>query len=178
MLTRLKTIYFCLSTDTLNLLEKYGIMNCKPVTTPLPARIPLDEASPFLQNVTSYRVLVGSLQYLTFTRPDLGFAVNFVWQFMYSPTEFHMSLAKRILRYIKATADQGILISALSSLDLTAYADADSAGCLSSRRSTSSFAYSLVQIIYLGVLKSKLQSPSLAQRRRRNIDQCQLLLQS
>lgn len=50
-----------------------------------------------------------------------------------------MSLAKHILRYIKATADQGLLISALSNFDLIAYIDADWAGCLSTRRSTSGY---------------------------------------
>lgn len=115
------------------------MLDCKPVTTPLPAKSQLYEAAPLLKDITSYRALIGSLQYLKFTRPDLAFAFNLVCQFMHYPTEFHMSLAKHILGYIKATADQGLLIFALSNFDLIAYTDADWAGCLSTRRSTSGY---------------------------------------
>lgn len=111
----------------------YNLLDSKPIGTPLPARILPPSASPLLTNVTAFRALVGSLQYITFTRPDIAFSVIFVCKFMHSPTEYLVSIAKRILRYLKATLDHGLLISASYSFDPKAYNDADWAGCLNTR---------------------------------------------
>lgn len=75
----------------------------KPQST-LPVRIVVLVA---FHNATLYRPLVGSLQYLTFNRPYLTFAVNYISQFMHSPTDFHYSLVKRILCYVKSTLNLG-----------------------------------------------------------------------
>lgn len=115
------------------------MLDCKPISTPLPTKFQPSGASPLLTNVTAYCALVGSLHYITLTRPHLAYAVNFVCQFMHSPMEYHMSVAKQILKYLKATLDHGLLISASSSLDLKAYSDTDWAGYLNTRRSTSGY---------------------------------------
>lgn len=78
-----------------------------------------------------YRMMVGSLQYLTLTRPDITFAVNQVSQFMQTPLVHHMEAVKRILRYVKGTIHHGVTLwrSETSRLDLTSgYTDADWAG--------------------------------------------------
>ncbi|GAA0168689.1 hypothetical protein LIER_40613 [Lithospermum erythrorhizon] len=62
-----------------------------------------------------YRSLVGALQYLSITRPDITYAVNSTSQFIHSPTEFHSVAARRILRYLVGIPVQGLLIQPASS---------------------------------------------------------------
>jgi histone deacetylase 1/2 len=84
--------------------------------------------------------IVGALQYLTLTRPDLSFAVNKVCQYLHAPTTAHWIAAKRILCYVKDTSQLGITFRKSSSTLLSAFSDADWAGCLEDRHSTGSFA--------------------------------------
>ncbi|KAM1314068.1 hypothetical protein ACFX2F_017999 [Malus domestica] len=93
-----------------------------------------DDGKPY-NNPALYRSLVSALQYLTFTRPDIAFAVHQVCQFMQNPMESHFMAVKRILRYIKATQGCGIHY-VKSSLDITAYSDTDWVGDPNDRRST------------------------------------------
>ncbi|GJU65412.1 putative reverse transcriptase domain-containing protein [Tanacetum coccineum] len=81
--------------------------------------------------------LHGSLQYLTFTRPDISYAVQQVCLYMHDPREPHFSALKRILRYVQGTLDYGLQLFSSSTTDLVAYSDADWAGCPTTRRSTS-----------------------------------------
>ena len=120
----------------LDLLTKAKMDGAKPCSTPL-STSKLDHDSPPLENVTEYRSLVGALQYLTWTRPDLSFAVNLVCQFMHTPRVSHFQAVKRILRYLKGTIDLGLWFTKSSSPPyLTAFSDADWAGCSLDRRST------------------------------------------
>jgi hypothetical protein len=84
--------------------------------------------------------VVGALQYLTLTRPDISFAVNKVFQFLHAPTTVHWAAVKRILRYLKQSTKVGLKIGRSSSLLVSAFSDADWAGCLDNRRSTRGFA--------------------------------------
>lgn len=86
-----------------------------------------------------YRSIVGGLQYLTITRPDLSFAINRVWQYIQAPTDAHWAAVKRILRFVKGTADQGLKFQTSTTDTLHAFSDADWAGCPDDRRSTSGF---------------------------------------
>ena len=88
---------------------------------------------------TFYRRIVGALQYLTLTRPDLSYAVQQVCLHMHSPRDVHWTLVKRILRYVRGTAHKGLQLRRSSTPSLTAYSDADWAGCPDTRRSTSGF---------------------------------------
>jgi histone deacetylase 1/2 len=92
------------------------------------------------KDATNYRSVVGALQYLTLTRPDISFAVNKVCQFLHAPTTVHWAAVKRILRYLKQTTNVGLKIGRSSSLLVSAFSDADWAGCLDDRRSTGGFA--------------------------------------
>lgn len=85
-----------------------------------------------------YRSLAGSLQYLSFTRPDLAFAINQLCQHMHQPSTANFTALKRVLRYIKGTLGFGIHLTK-GSLCLQAFSDADWAGDQSDRRSTSGF---------------------------------------
>ncbi|XP_021803810.1 uncharacterized protein LOC110748084 [Prunus avium] len=125
------------------LLTKASMVDCKPCTTPA-SLVKLDTTSgDLLHDPTQYRSLVGALQYLTWTRPDIAFAVNQVCQHMQTPRIPHLSAVKRILRFLKGTPDQGLLFTK-GSQDLIAYSDADWAGCPIDRRSVTGFC------LYLG----------------------------
>uniref|UniRef100_A0A2N9EUD9 Reverse transcriptase Ty1/copia-type domain-containing protein n=1 Tax=Fagus sylvatica TaxID=28930 RepID=A0A2N9EUD9_FAGSY len=96
-----------------------------------------------LSDATLYRHLVGSLVYLTVTRPDIAHAVHLVSQFLSAPHSTHYAAVLHILRYIKGTMFHGLHFSAHSTLDLCAYSDADWAGDPTDRRSTTGFCFFL-----------------------------------
>ncbi|KAM2192422.1 hypothetical protein ACFX1Q_028113 [Malus domestica] len=83
-----------------------------------------DHIGSLLPNPTEYRSIVGGLQYLTWTRPDLAFAVNWLCQFMHSPREQHFQAAKRVLRFLKGSVSQGLWFTK-GHVDLSAYSDVD-----------------------------------------------------
>lgn len=83
---------------------------------------------------TRYRSIVGALQYLTLTRPDISFGVNKVCRFLHCPTTVHWIAVKRILRYIKGTLKLGVKFRKSESMMVGAFADADWAGCPDDRR--------------------------------------------
>ncbi|GJZ67419.1 ribonuclease H-like domain-containing protein [Tanacetum coccineum] len=86
-----------------------------------------------VQDPTLYRSLAGGLQYLTFTRPDLSYAVQQICLYMHDPRELHFAALKRVLRYVKGTLDLGLHLYASATTSLVGYTDADWAGCPSTR---------------------------------------------
>jgi histone deacetylase 1/2 len=114
-----------------------------PVDTPLSTSEKLslvdgDTLGP--EDSTRYHSIVGALQYLTLTRPDIAFAVNKVCQFLHAPTTVHWSAVKGILRYIRGTLTFGHHIKRSQSTMVSGFSDADWAGCIDDRRSTRGFA--------------------------------------
>nr|GEU33951.1 ribonuclease H-like domain-containing protein [Tanacetum cinerariifolium] len=89
-----------------------------------------------VSNPTLYRSLVGALQYLTLTRPNISYAVQKVYLYMHDQREPHYTALKRILHYIRVTIDHEIQLHVSSLTQLTSYIDADWAGCPTTRRST------------------------------------------
>jgi hypothetical protein len=83
---------------------------------------------------TMYRQMVGSLNYLTTTRPDISYFVSVLSQFMEKPHESHWNAAKVVLRYLKGTLDYGIKYIDASNIELTCYLDYDWADNLDDRR--------------------------------------------
>ncbi|XP_059281244.1 uncharacterized mitochondrial protein AtMg00810-like [Lycium ferocissimum] len=126
------------------LLSKTDMTCAKAINTPLEQKHGLQEATGELVDTSLYRSIVGSLQYLTLTRPDITHAVNLASQFMQNPNSGHFQGVKRILRYIKGTIHHGLRIISQSPLRLYGYSDADSGGCTTTRRSTTGYS------IYLG----------------------------
>ncbi|XP_042944752.1 uncharacterized mitochondrial protein AtMg00810-like [Carya illinoinensis] len=88
-----------------------------------------------LSDPSLYRQLVGSLNYLTITRPDISFAVQQVCQFMQAPRQSHLTAVRRIIRYLKGTFGRGLSFPTKNSLQLTGYSDADWAACVDTRHS-------------------------------------------
>ncbi|XP_024175425.1 uncharacterized mitochondrial protein AtMg00810-like [Rosa chinensis] len=129
-----------------DILVKHDLLLSKPVSTPMLTKSLLStNDGVLLDNPTTFCEMVGSLQYLTITRLDIAFAVNSVSQYMSKPHVPHLIAAKWILRYIKGTLDHGLsFCPQLQPVHLSAYSDANWAGCPDSRCSTSGY------LIYLG----------------------------
>jgi len=127
----------------MDILTRVGMKNCKSSPTPLAASEKLsreDGEQLSTEDSTKYRSIVGALQYLTLTRPNLAISVNKVCQFLHSPTIVHWSSVKRILKYIKGTIDVGFQINKSDSSLVSTFSDADWAGSIDDRRSTRGFA--------------------------------------
>ncbi|GJT22810.1 uncharacterized mitochondrial protein-like protein [Tanacetum coccineum] len=106
--------------------------------TPMVEKNKLDkdlQGTPF--DATLYRGMIGSLMYLTSSRPDIIYAVCLCARSQAKPTEKHLNTVKQIFRYLKGTINMGLWYSKDTSMSLTAYSDADHAGCQDTRRSTS-----------------------------------------
>ncbi|KAM7489808.1 hypothetical protein LguiB_027292 [Lonicera macranthoides] len=129
---------------TSDVLARASLTDCKTASTPLDTNVRL---TPFdgtpLSDGTLYRQLVGSLIYLTATRPDIAYVVHVVSQFMAAPRSTHFDAVIRILRYLKGTVFHGLHYSSKSSLVLRAYSDADWAGDPTDRRSITGYCFFL-----------------------------------
>ncbi|KAL4561507.1 hypothetical protein LXL04_033674 [Taraxacum kok-saghyz] len=123
----------------LEILDRAKMLNCKPARTPTDTTAKLGDIGPLVSDPTLYRSLVGALQYLTFTRPNIAYAVQQICLYMHDPREPHLNALKRILRYLRGTDDYGLHLFCTPSQGLVAYSDADWAGCPTTRRSTSGF---------------------------------------
>ncbi|XP_071700655.1 uncharacterized mitochondrial protein AtMg00810-like [Rutidosis leptorrhynchoides] len=123
----------------IEILERAGMTSCQPCRTPVEPGAKLTSHGPSVQDPTLYRSLAGALQYLTFTRPDISYAVQQICLFMHDPREQHLHALKRIVRYIQGTLEMGLQLYASSPTTLVAYSDADWAGCPTTRRSTSGY---------------------------------------
>lgn len=118
-------------------------MECNPVATPLIVNEKLSkEDGSKKANASLYRSLVGSLLYLTATRPDIMYATSLLSRYMHNPSQTHFGVAKRVLRYIKGTLDFGILYEKNVGAKLIGFCDSDWAGCVDDMRSTSGYAFS------------------------------------
>ncbi|GJW63525.1 ribonuclease H-like domain-containing protein [Tanacetum coccineum] len=111
--------------------------NCNPSRTPIDTESKLGSDGDPVSEPTLYQSLAGSLQYLTFTRPNISYAVQQVCLYMHDSREPHFLALKRIMRYVRGTLDYGLQLFSSSTTDLVAYSDADWAGCPTTRRSTS-----------------------------------------
>ncbi|KAJ0508396.1 putative RNA-directed DNA polymerase [Helianthus annuus] len=123
-----------------DIIARASMSSCKPCATPVDLSSKLSaNDGPLFSDPTLYRSLAGALQYLTFTRPDLSYAVQQVCLFMHEPREPHFAFMKRMIRYLQGTIDYGLRIVKSGSHNLVAYSDADWGGCPDSRRSTSGY---------------------------------------
>ncbi|GJR24016.1 retrovirus-related pol polyprotein from transposon TNT 1-94 [Tanacetum coccineum] len=131
-------IFINQSKYALESLKKYGYESCDPVDTPMVEKSKLDkDKEGKAVDLSHYRGMIGTLLYLTASRPDLQFAICMCARYQARPTEKHLNAVKRIFRYLKGTVHRGLWYPKDSSFALTAFADADHAGCQDTRRSTS-----------------------------------------
>jgi hypothetical protein len=122
----------------INLLKRFGLANTKAYGTPMSPSIKLDKdekGKPV--DVKLYRGMIGSLLYLTASRPDIMFSLCLCARFQSCPKESHLIAVKRIFRYLFGTIDLGLWYPKSNSFDLISYTDADFAGCKIDRKSTS-----------------------------------------
>jgi hypothetical protein len=137
------------------ILANTGLKNCCPLAVPLPTGTSLSdhEDSPLFDQF-QYCHTVGQLLYLTNTRPDLSYSVNYVSQFMTRPLECHWHAVQHILQYLHGTLHFGIVyrlqvllltgtLATSAPIRLDAYSDADWAACKASRRSTGGHVFKL-----------------------------------
>lgn len=128
----------------MEILKKFKLEDCKETQTPLALneKISITDGV-LLENPSVFRSIVGSLLYLTDTRPDLMFPTSFLSRYMSSPTNVHFGVGKRILRYLKGTKNQGIWYFKNKEVILKGFCDSDWAGCTDDMKSTSGYVFSL-----------------------------------
>ena len=124
----------------LDLLSEVGLLECKPVDTPIVQNHKLGiypNQKP--TNKGRYQRLVGKLIYLSHTRPDIAYTVSVVSQFMHCPSEEHMEVVIQILRYLKPSPGKGLMFSKNDHVRVDGYTDVDWAGNISDRKSMSGY---------------------------------------
>ena len=128
----------------LKVLNRFGMDKSNSVFNPIVpgCKLVKDEGGVKVDK-TYYKQVVGSLMYLTATRPDLMFVVSIISRYMENPTKLHLQAAKRVLRYLRGTIDFGIFYRKGGDDELVAYTDRDYAGDLEDRKSTSGYVFLL-----------------------------------
>eukprot|EP00253_Pinus_taeda_P029123 PITA_29123 len=123
-------------------LGRFNIQECKAAITPMVMGLKLSEEDNSKDfDPSLYKSIVGSLMYLTATRPDIMFAVSLISRFMERPKEAHWQVAKRIMRYVRGTKSFGILYNVSEYSDLVGYTDSDWVGSIDDRKSTSGYVF-------------------------------------
>jgi hypothetical protein len=123
--------------DTVEILKRFDMLECKPMNTPM------NQSMSELIDATLYRQIIGSLMYLTNTRPDICFVVNTLSQLLVEPGRVHLVAAKHVMRYLKGTIDYGLIYDGDHDFTLSGYTNAYWARSVSDRKSTSGFYFSL-----------------------------------
>ncbi|XP_035548665.1 uncharacterized mitochondrial protein AtMg00810-like [Juglans regia] len=135
-----KGIHFCQKKYTLDILADSGTLGSKHTKVPMEQNLKLTKSTGTpLSDPSVYRRLVGHLLYLTISRPDICFSVQTLSQYMANPTDTHLLTAHKVLKYLKGTPGQGLLLPRSSSFQLEAYCDSDWASCPDTRRSVSGY---------------------------------------
>jgi hypothetical protein len=129
---------------TIEILKRFDMLECKSMNTPMETKLNLlVDTSSDLIDVTLYRQIIGSLMYLTNTRPDICFAMNTLSQFLVEPRRVHLVVAKHVMRYLKGTIDYGLSDDGEHNFTLRGYIDADWVGSVADRKSTSGCCFRL-----------------------------------
>ncbi|CAL8120822.1 unnamed protein product [Prunus armeniaca] len=120
-----------------NLVSKFGLESAKPIRNPMSTSTKLSkDLHGKSVDQKLYRSMIGSLLYLTASRPDISFSVGLCARFQSDPKESHLLAVKRILRYVSGTTNFGVYYSFDSNVELAGYSDADWAGSIDDRKST------------------------------------------
>lgn len=135
-------IHMCQRKYAQEVLDRFGMKNCNSVKNPIvPGTKLTKECGGADVDATLFKQMVGSLMYLTATRPDMMYVVCLISRYMAKPKEAHMLAAKRVLRYLKGTIEMGVFYKRGVKNELLAYTDSDYAGDIDDRRSTSGYAF-------------------------------------
>jgi hypothetical protein len=126
------------------ILKRFNMLECKSMNTPREAKLKLlVNTLSELIDATLYRQIIGSLMYLTNTRPDIFFSMNTLSQFLVEPRHVHLVATKHVMRYLKGTIDYGLSYDGDHDFTLSGYTDADWAGSVSDRKITSGCCFHL-----------------------------------
>ncbi|KAK2378545.1 putative mitochondrial protein [Trifolium repens] len=132
------TIFISQSKYAKNIVKKFGLDSASHKKTPAPTHLKLTkDESGISVDQSQYRSMIGSLLYLTASRPDITFAVGVCARYQADPKVSHLAQVKRILKYVNGTCNYGILYSHSDCCKLIGYCDADWAGSADDRKSTS-----------------------------------------
>ena len=144
VLQRSDGIFISQKKYTLEVLQRFGMGKSNSVHNPIVPGFKLmkDEGGVKVDK-TYHKQVVGSLMYLTATRPDMMFVVSLISRYMENPTELHLQAAKRVLRYLQGTTEFGIFYRKGGDDELVTYTDSDHAGDLDERKSTSGYVFLL-----------------------------------
>ena len=127
-----------------DILKRFGMDNCKAVASPVDMSSRLVSSNADTKISAPFREAVGALMHLTTaTRPDIAYAVGYVSRFMENPQEDHWIAVKRIFRYLQGTKTHGICYKTSDKINFCGYSDADWAGDLADRKSTSGYVFML-----------------------------------
>ena len=127
----------------MEILKRFGMMDCKSMTTPMTTNPKLlCDTSSKIVNANLYRQIIGSLMYLTNTRPYICFAVNTLSQYMMEPQHVHLVVAKHVMRYLKGTLECVLRYATDSEFILYSYTDSDWGISAKDRKSTSRCCFS------------------------------------
>nr|GEY20137.1 uncharacterized mitochondrial protein AtMg00810-like [Tanacetum cinerariifolium] len=122
----------------LEILKKYGMESCDPVGTPMKIKDKLDlDQNGTPVDAMKYHSMIGSLMYLTFSRPNIVHATCLCARYQAKPIKKHLKEVKRIFRYLWGTVNTGLWYTKDSGFELTGFSDADYAGCKDTFMSTS-----------------------------------------
>ncbi len=136
------SIYICQRKYAQEVLKRFEMMESNPVTSPIVPGCKLNKnIEGKATNETYFKKIVGSLMYLTATRPDIMFATSLISRYMGMLTELHIQAAKRVLRYLKGTINYGIQYKKGGDGGVMAYTDSDYAGDAEDRKSTSGYVF-------------------------------------
>nr|GEZ18808.1 hypothetical protein [Tanacetum cinerariifolium] len=131
-------IFINQSKYALESLKQYSFKSCDLVDTPMVEKSKLDEDKEGKAiDLSDYRGMIGTILYLTASRPDLQFPIRMYAWYQARTTKKHLHVVKRIFRYLRGTVNQGLWYPKDSSIALTSFVDADHAGCQDTHRSTS-----------------------------------------
>ena len=134
-----------------DLLKIFVSESCKPIGTPMITghKLSSKDETPTIEQ-KKYRSMIGGLQYLTHTRPDIENAVGIVARFQANPKEYNYAIVKRIFRYLKGTSDYGIWYDRSSDFTLCAYTNVDWEGSMDDKKRTNGGACFLEEDFFLG----------------------------
>ena len=143
MLQQANGIYICQRKYALEVLKRFGMKESNAVMNPM---VPGFKAGKIRQgnriDESYYKQIVGSLMYITTTRPYIMFVVSFISRFMTRPI-LHLQAAKRVLRYLEGTVDYGIFYKKNGNKQLVAFTNSDYAGDIEDRNNTSGYVFML-----------------------------------
>jgi hypothetical protein len=150
--------YVCQSKYVKDILKKFGMEDAKPIKTPMTTNghLDLDEGGKPV-DLKLYRSMIGSLLYLTASTTDIMFSVCMCARFQAAPKEYHLTVVKRIMRYLKYSPNIGLWYPKGAQFELVGFSDSDYAGCKVDRKTLPVVVNCLDVLLYLGHLRSKIQ---------------------